>query len=353
MNARRLGRVVLAAGFLWATALATAQQYNMTVLGPNGNLPYTGLNNNGDVVAYNSAMNTAVLYARGSMTSLGLGHSAGTAINDGGQMVLYSSTMYHSFLISPPRVNLVDLGTLGGGGGLNGGGTTMVYAMNNNGTIVGTSSVTSTVSHAFAFANGHMLDLGTLGSDSVAMGINSSGQIVGYSMNLNGYLRAAQMGNGTMTDMDPANPAYDSYVTGINDSGQFVVVTNKAWHQVQVSRNKLLWVAYRGPTWYTLLYSGTTVTNLGTLGTTLGVWGGPINRSGDVVGMTYVPGPVQHAFLYRAGGMLDLNNHVNNLAGWRLIMANNINDFGQIVCLAEGPDGIDQIVLLTPEQIGV
>jgi hypothetical protein len=48
MNAQRLGRAVLAAGFLWANALATAQQYNMTVLGPNGNLPYRGLNNNGD-----------------------------------------------------------------------------------------------------------------------------------------------------------------------------------------------------------------------------------------------------------------------------------------------------------------
>jgi hypothetical protein len=57
--------------------------------------------------------------------------------------------------------------------------------------------------------------------------------------------------------------------------------------------------------------------------------------------------------LYYAGFMTDLNNHVNNPAGWTLWSANNINDWGQIVCLARGPDGVYQIVLLVPEGIGV
>lgn len=65
-----------------------------------------------------------------------------------------------------------------------------------------------------------------------------------------------------------------------------------------------------------------------------------INSGGDGVGMTYVASGVQPAFLYHVGYMADLNNHVNNLAGWTLWQANNINDWGQIVCLARGPDGV-------------
>jgi hypothetical protein len=56
----------------------------------------------------------------------------------------------------------------------------------------------------------------------------------------------------------------------------------------------------------------------------------------------------QHAFVYHAGAMVDLNTHVNNLTGWTLWMATNINDYGQIVCMGTGPDGLHQIVLLTP-----
>ena len=355
MKTQRFGRALLVAGVLcMATAMATAQQYNMVVLAPYGNLGNTGLNNNGDVVGYDSQINAAFLYSGGALTSLGLGHAAGMAINNLGQIVLYSSTGYRSYLVAPPYVGrLLDLGTLGGRGGLNGGGYAYAAAMNDSGMIVGESNVSSTVAHAFVYANGSMSDLGSLGSSSTASAINSSGQIVGYSMNLNGYQRAFQMVNGTMTDLDPANPAYDRYASGINDAGQFVVTTNKAWHQVQVSRNKLLWVAYRGSTWYTLLYSGSTVTNIGNLGSTLGIFGGRIGSGGDIVGMTYVASGAQHAFLYHAGYMVDLNNRVNNLAGFSLWQANNINDWGQIVCLARGPDGVYQIVLLVPEGIGV
>ena len=46
--------------------------------------------------------------------------------------------------------------------------------------------------------------------------------------------------------------------------------------------------------------------------------------------------------------MIDLNTHVVNLSGWTIAKANNINDFGQIVCFARAPDGTYQIVVLTP-----
>ena len=64
--------------------------------------------------------------------------------------------------------------------------------------------------------------------------------------------------------------------------------------------------------------------------------------------MTNIAVGSQRAFLYHAGAMLDLNSHVSNLAGWRLVMATNINDWGQILCVGYNPDGHPEIVLLTP-----
>ena len=114
------------------------------------------------------------------------------------------------------------------------------------------------------------------------------------------------------------------------------------------------WTAYRGSYWYTLLYnSNGTSADLGNLGATLGTYGLGMNNGGDVVGMTNLASGVQHAFLYHGGVMGDLNSRVNNIFGWTLLMATNINDFGEIVCLARGPDGTSQAVVLFPVPVGV
>jgi len=61
------------------------------------------------------------------------------------------------------------------------------YGINDKGQIVGDSVKDKTISHAFLWQNGKMIDLGTLpgGQNSDAMGINNNGQIVGGS-NLGG-----------------------------------------------------------------------------------------------------------------------------------------------------------------------
>jgi probable HAF family extracellular repeat protein len=62
-------------------------------------------------------------------------------------------------------------------------------------------------SHAFAYANGVMYDLGTLGgSFSVAFGVNSRGHIVGASETAQGDVHAFVFRNGVMHDIDAFLP---------------------------------------------------------------------------------------------------------------------------------------------------
>ena len=350
MKVKWFGRVLLLAGLLClVTGTVTAQQYTLIRFAFNGMVapPLYGMNNRGDVVAYDELTNAPVRYTDGTLYFFGRPNTAGSAINNLGQVVINTPSDHASITTQPPSLAsyYLDLGSLYYGGHSRG------YAINDSGTIVGFSGNSNlTMYHAFAyfFSLSYMSDLGTLGTTSMARAINNSSQIVGESLSLAGYRRAFRMVNGTMTDLDPANPAYDSYATGINDAGQIVVVTNKAWHLVRVSAEKLRWVAYRGSVWYTLVYNGGVLTDLGNLGVAAGTFGASINAGGDVVGMTNVAGQ-QRAFLYHAGYMKDLNSYdITNLAGWQLLIANNINDSGQIVCLGLNPAGQYETVLLTP-----
>jgi probable HAF family extracellular repeat protein len=73
-----------------------------------------------------------------------------------------------------------------------------------------------------------MSDLGTLGGDfSEGLGINDSGQVVGYSLTtVEGDQHAFVYSGGTMTDLNdliaPGSGWTLALSTGINDSGQIV-----------------------------------------------------------------------------------------------------------------------------------
>ncbi|MGD0519249.1 MAG: PEP-CTERM sorting domain-containing protein [Thermoguttaceae bacterium] len=96
------------------------------------------------------------------------------------------------------------------------------------------------------------------------------------------------------------------------------------------------------------LYSGSTITDLGTLGGTdshaLG-----INASGQVVGYAYTTGnAAYHAFLYSGSTMIDLNTLIDPLSGWTLSDAQAINNAGQIVGWGFNGSGYGHAFLLTP-----
>ncbi len=206
--------------------------------------------------------------------------------------------------------SVTDLGTLFGG-------SDKAYGINNSGQVAGTSGA-----RAVLYANGTVTNLGTLpgGTTSVGLGINSGGQIVGYS-NTSGAERGFISSGGAMTPLGSLTGG-PSNAYGINDSG-LAVGSSVA------SNNRLHAVLY-GP--------GGTPTDLGTLG-------GPeshayaINNSNQVAGyasalVTYFdaygnPYVVEetHAFLHNGSTMNDLGK----LAGATYSYAYGINNNGQVV----------------------
>jgi probable HAF family extracellular repeat protein len=187
---------------------------------------------------------------------------------------------------------IIDLGTLGGS-------FSFGNAMNNRGQVVGLALNTvpdqysmvglGTEAHAFIWQDSHMEDLGTLGGpDSWAATVNERGQVAGWAF----------------TNSTP-NP-----VTNIPTQDPF------------------LWDKDTG------------ITDLGTLGGTVGVTGSfggsggrAINGRGQVVGTSNLAGDLtHHPFLWDKGSLIDLGTlgGDNAEAYW-------INDAGAVVGRADVP----------------
>jgi probable HAF family extracellular repeat protein len=124
------------------------------------------------------------LWDNDTMTDLGtLGGTCGlpNAMNNRGQVTgvsdLAGDVYYHAFLWSKPGP-MQDLGTLGGF-------TSLANWLNDAGDVVGgsfTTTATNSPFHAFLWRNGVMMDLAKSSTEcSMALGINSRDQIVGFS----------------------------------------------------------------------------------------------------------------------------------------------------------------------------
>jgi len=133
----------------------------------------------------------------GGMIDLGDAGASGSgaqAINDAGEIagvVNYGGGVMHVAYWPSPNDALVDLGTIGGAFG---GSVANAFDINNDGIIVGRSTIDPMNDETRAFRlvpGGEMRDLGTLGgANSEALGINEDGHIAGMAELPNGDVRA-------------------------------------------------------------------------------------------------------------------------------------------------------------------
>jgi probable HAF family extracellular repeat protein len=177
---------------------------------------------------------------------------------------------------------------------------------------------------------------GTL--ESEANCINDAGQIVGYSDIASGRHATLWTAGGSVQDLGTLPGNLDSIAFAIDSSGQ---VVGSSFTQNKVFPHAFLWTAAGG------------MQDLGVLPGASGSYATAINSSGEIVGKanTSLGGPFNSAFLWtNATGMQNLNSLLDaSSAGWKLNLADWINDSGEIVCDAIPPGGTFQhVVLLTP-----
>ncbi|MBE9125979.1 MULTISPECIES: PEP-CTERM sorting domain-containing protein [unclassified Coleofasciculus] len=259
-------------------------------------------------------------------------------INDSGQIVGRSEVNspdffgfdYPSHAFLWENGTMTDLGTFGGV-------SSSAFGINNRGQVVGSVENKSGEERAFLWQDGVVTDLGTLGgSTSVAVRINDSGQIVGRAETSSGSKHAFLWENGMITDLGTLGGS-SSTALDINDSGQVVGYVNPVGESL-FNLHAFLW-------------QDGTMTDLGTLDNLSNSAAYGINNVGQVVGLTYGNrgGSVEgKPFIWENGIMIDLNNLITADSGWKLIVAQDINDVGQIVGIGL-INGTARPVLLTPE----
>ena len=287
-----------------------------------------GLNNNGQVVGWSyttgGAIHTFIWDMTNGITDINVLNgidSRGGDINNNGQVTgswnPTNSTDDHVF-IWDPTTGFTDLGALGG---------TWVEAngINDNGKIVGFGCCDNSTVAFIGDATNGLTALDLLGGPTGrANDINNSSQVTGSS---DGQAFIWDATNGTTWIGAIGGLEAYSEGFGINDFGQ---LTGDSCIDAEcVNTHAYLWNPTDG------------FTDIGSFGGTE-TWGNAINNVGQVVGDSDIPaGEAMHAFYWDAeNGMLDLNDLVVDLTGWRsLNWAEDINDSGCITGAGRRSDG--------------
>lgn len=223
-------------------------------------------------------------------------------------LILLGVSLPTSAAFGQDEYTIINLGTLGGS-------SSSALGINDSGQIVGYSFTSGGQTRATLFSGtgSNNTDLGTFGGSSYASGINNSGQIIGYAFDGTGILHATfYSGVGSNnTDLGTLGGSY-SWAYGINDVGQMV---GYSWNS--------------GGQSHATLFSGTGSgnTDLGTLGGSSSYAYG-INDAGQTVGYSTTSGGLSHATLF---SITDGNNTNLGTLGGSSSIAYGINDIGQIV----------------------
>jgi probable HAF family extracellular repeat protein len=214
--------------------------------------------------------------------------------------ILALLTLVASGVFGQVRYSVTDLGTLGA--------ESWAFGINNMGQVVGISvPAESYYSHAFLYSDGRMTDLGTLpgGAYSYATGINNNGQVVGYSgsngdFSDHGFLYSG----GQMTQLGNLPGGTYGRAMGINNNGQVVGYSGSNGGGPQAC-----------------LFSGNNITYLGTS------FANAINNNGQIAGVTGTADGSAQAMLYSSGSIIGLGI----LPGGNYSVANALNDHAQVV----------------------
>jgi len=332
-----------------------AAQYSFMHLGISGTLngvhQPVGISASGEVVGYNEQANTGFIWTSGGgLTWLNILRAPSQATGISGNGTYIATGSWNGSLVYI-------------GGNVDGFYVTgytypqnLSYAVNDYGDAVGQTQVAVVNGQpqyeAFYYSQNDYGQtfkyLGTLGgATSVAYGINDTNLIVGSSANSAGYVRAFySFRTGPPTDFDPGDTIYDSAAYAVNKNGLVAGVINRGR-----CPGRVISFRCRGPYYYPVTFSGSTITSLGSLGGAAGA-ALALDSYGNVVGWSQTTSGQHHAFLYVNGHMIDMNSlSMIGATGWTLTDAAAINDAGMIVGHAVDSTGHDEVFVLLP--IGV
>ena len=308
----------LASTLLAVGPLAAQADYQLVDLGALafGTSRAYAVNESGDVAGYTlvaSGESHAFRWSGGTMTDLGTLppsswsiaydlDEAGSVVGEAGNFSAFQ------WQVGPGMSGLAGTGW-----------ASRAYGINDRGTIVGEGEDAFGTSRAFVWRAGAVSFLGAAGHTAGAQAVNRLDDVVGWQAAQGGFQRATLWNAaGVATDLN--SPGTMSVAYGLNEAGQVVGAGN--FPGSGVLRQAFLW-------------QNGVMTSLGALpGTAYPMSEAfAINSLGEVVGWADNPNgpvPADHAFLWEAGVMHDLNDRIPQGTGWELVRAQDINNAGEI-----------------------